>query len=122
MFTIFCFLLLHTRITVIPCRLGKPQSVTHTSGQLDIDTNELQNRYTLQDQIRPLIMYRQFDNNFKNYSLLGSDEAWLQAHVVNDRSVIKQNMDMESYTLSSTADDDGKFQPICKYQFFDFDI
>ena len=56
-----------------------------------------------------------FNDVFNDFSMLGSDEAWLQAHVVNDRSVIKQNMDMESYTLSSTADDEGKFQPICKY-------
>lgn len=63
-------------------------------------------------------MYRQFDDVFNNFSILGSDDAWLQAHVVNDRSVIKQNMDMESYTLSSTADDEGKFQPICKYSKF----
>ena len=50
-------------------------------------------------------------------NLTSNEEPWLQTNVVNDRSVIKQNLDMETWALSSTADDDGKFQPICKYLF-----
>lgn len=49
--------------------------------------------------------------------MTSNKESWLETNVVNDRSVIKQNLDLETWALSSTADDDGKFQPICKYFF-----
>ena len=54
-------------------------------------------------------------NLLSSSSTQSSNEPWLQSHVVNDRSIIKQNIDMETWTINSTADDDGKFQPICKY-------
>ena len=52
------------------------------------------------------------NSNNNNNSSSSNKEPWLQTNVVNDRSVIKQNLDMETWALSSTADDDGKFQPI----------
>ena len=69
---------------------------------------------------RAHVFYIQLDSKFSILFLLSSnltsnEEPWLQTNVVNDRSVIKQNLDMETWALSSTADDDGKFQPICKY-------